>query len=287
MKMVPAAVLAFALSLRGVSGLSTRAGSTYVATSGIAALSREWKACLDAEAEDTQFWAGEWHDMETELLQLQALGAPVAAKPAAKSADVKAAPAAKHHFNPLAGIKLNLEPKSPADLVPALAMLKGLYEDGKERIGQLNTREQKLKAQYEKKKEEHETRIATIAARYKNGTLSKEFFTNETRDETRLFTYWEHVRERQHRVFHTSLKIQHATLTKVKQMIDMYEKTISGKGDKKELRKEFSKVTGQQAAPEVVFLQGARHDLSKFCDEQLQELRAERSASSQPTEADA
>lgn len=265
------------LVVLGVFGVRS-AGAVLVRAASVSS-SSEWKACLEAEAEDTQFWAGEWQDMETELLQLQAaaLGTPAAAKPADK--------AKHHHFNPLAGIKLNLEPKSPADLVPALAMLKGLYEDGKSRIGDLNAREKRLKEQYDKKKMEHDTRIATIDARFKNKTLNKEFYTNETRDETRLFTYWEHVRERQHRQFHTSLKIQHATLTKVKQMIDMYEKTIAAKEDKKTLRKEFAKVTGHEVAPEVVFLQSPARDLAKFCGEQLKELRAERSASLLQTDA--
>jgi len=267
-KILPIVLLAVSFGVRG-------AGAFFLRSASVSA-SSEWRACLEAEAEDTQFWAGEWQDMETELLQLQAaaLGTPPAT--AAKPVDAKAK---HHHFNPLAGIKLNLEPKSPADLVPALAMLKGLYEDGKSRIGDLNAREKKLKDQYEKKKTEHDARIATISARFKNSTLSKEFYTNETRDETRLWTYWEHVRERQHRQFHTSLKIQHSTLTKEKQMIDMYEKTIAGSEDKKTLRKEFAKVTGHQVAPEVVFLQSPARDLAKFCGEQLKELRAERAAS--------
>jgi len=278
-KMIPVALVAAAFTVRSVGALSSRAVSV---TQG---QSSEWRACLEAEAEDTQFWAGEWQDMETELLQLQAaaLGTPVAQAAAAKPADAKAKH--RHHFNPLAGIKLNLEPKSPADLVPALAMLKGLYEDGKERIGDLNAREQKLKGQYEKKKAQHDQRIVTIDARFKSHTLSEEFHTNETRDETRLWTYWQHVRERQHRQFHTSLKIQHATLTKVKQMMDMYEKTIAGKEDKKTLRKEFIKVTGHQVAPEVVFLQSSARGLAKFCGEQLQELRTERAAASVQTDA--
>merc|ERR550539_282875 len=51
--------------------------------------------------------------------------------------------------SPLAGLKLNLNPKSPADLAPALSMLKSLYEDGKERISQLNAREKQLKQRFD------------------------------------------------------------------------------------------------------------------------------------------
>merc|ERR1719476_1220806 len=144
-------------------------------------------------------------------------------------------------------------------------MLKGLYEDGKERIGKLNAREKDSKQKFEAKKAQHDARIAAIAARLKNGSLSKEFATNETRDENRLWTYWQHVRERQHRQYHTSLKIQHGTLQKEKQMIDMYEKTIAGKESKKQLAKEFAKVAGPAVAPEVVFFQETRKSVAEFC----------------------
>ena len=36
-------------------------------------------------------------------------------------------------------------------------------------------------------------------ARGKNHTLSADFLKNETKDEMRLWNYWERVRERQHR----------------------------------------------------------------------------------------
>jgi len=233
-------------------------------------LSQEWKACLTVEAEDANFWSSQWGDMESELLQLQA---EAAGQPANSTKEPS------RHFNPLAGLKLNLNPKSPTDLVPALAMLKGLYEDGKERIGKLNAREKKSKQQYEEKLSQHEQHLAKISARVQNGTLSKEFGTNETKDENRLWTYWEHVRERQHRQYHTSLKIQHSTLTKEKQMIDMYEKTIAGKESKKQLAKEFSKVAG--GAPEVVLFQETRQAVVQFCASELAEVRSSRASLSQ------
>ena len=37
------------------------------------------------------------------------------------------------------------------------------------------------------------------------------------------FTYWQRCRERQHRQFHTNLKIQHAMMMKTKKMVDMYD----------------------------------------------------------------
>lgn len=256
------------------------------------------------EAEDTHFWVKEWSEMEAELLQLQAaaVGQPAQVMSAnatkvAKanatqtvSAPTKLAKPGDKHYNPLAGVKLNLNPRSPADLMPALAMLKGLYEDGKERIGQLNAREKESKQRFAEKQATHEQRLNEIEARFKNGTLSKEFRTNETRDENRFWTYWERVHERQHRQYHTSLKIQHSTLERVKAMIDMYEKTISGKADNAQMSKQLAKVGGG-AAPEVVLVQETQRAAARYCQEALVEIRAARAAllqtSSSPTQADA
>jgi len=272
-KMTSASLLTALCCISTVSALTSwivsqrEAGGTSLAAS---TLSQEWKVCLTVEAEDAHFWSSQWQDMESELLQLQA---EAAGQPANTTKEQS------RHFNPLAGLKLNLNPKSPTDLVPALAMLKGLYEDGKERIGKLNAREKKSKQQYEEKRSQHEEHLAKISTRVQNGTLSKEFGTNETKDENRLWTYWEHVRERQHRQYHTSLKIQHSTLTKEKQMIDMYEKTIAGKESKKQLAKEFSKVAG--GAPEVVLFQETRQAVVQFCASELAEVRSSRASLSQ------
>jgi len=269
--------------------------------------SAELRAAQDAEAEDTRFWASQWSSLESELLRFRAAAAPqAAAKPAAPTAPkaaanagatpkaaaapqvgtvaaAAAAPAAKvHEKSPLAGLKLNLNPKAPSDLLPTLAMLKGLYEDGKERIAKVNAREQDSKKKFEEKQKQHQKRLDEIEARFKNHTLSEGFRTNETHDENRMWKYWERVRERQHGQFHTSLKIQHATLDKVKTMIDMYEKTISGTADKSQVAKQLAKVGGG-VLPDVVFLQSARlQDVQqaavKFCDEALKEVRSQEAA---------
>eukprot|EP00429_Kryptoperidinium_foliaceum_P066018 CAMPEP_0176059298 /NCGR_PEP_ID=MMETSP0120_2-20121206/29551_1 /TAXON_ID=160619 /ORGANISM="Kryptoperidinium foliaceum, Strain CCMP 1326" /LENGTH=279 /DNA_ID=CAMNT_0017392835 /DNA_START=102 /DNA_END=941 /DNA_ORIENTATION=- len=235
------------------------------------ALSGEWRGCMEAEAEDERFWASEWSELEAELLQIE-----VAANITAAAAVGKAPEHKEHARSPLAGLKLNLEPKSPADLVPALAMLKGLYEDGKERISKLNVREKESKRKFEEKQVAHAKRMQEIEDNFKNHKLSAEFRTNETHDENRFWSYWERVRERQHRQFHTSLKIQHGTLEKVKQMIDMYEKTIAGKADKVQVAKQLGMVGG--GMPEVVFLQAASRALASYCHEALLEVRSERQA---------
>jgi len=244
----------------------------------------QWSTLLQVEAEDNRFWATEWADLETELLQLAQVGNVTNTTHQAKLSESYGTGAKPHvkavggktearRKSPLAGVKVNLNPKSVADLVPALAMLKGLYEDGKERIAQLNTREKQSKIHFDAKKADHDTRIASIEARYKNHTLSLEFRTNETRDENRMFNYWQRVRERQHRQFHTSLKIQHATMEKEKMMIDAYEKTIAGTATKAQVTKEIAKVSGG-VVPEVVFVQVAWRTAVPFFRKALAEVRA-------------
>lgn len=252
--MGPVALLA---AFHGAAAITVISASASGASSRAAA----WKALAAAEAEDGRFWTSAWSGLESDLERLRDVAAPA---PAEKK---------KHRKSPLAGLKLNLNPKSTTDLIPALAMLKGLYDDGKARIGQLNAREKDLASKFEAKKAEHDRRIKTIEARFANHTLSAEMRTNETHDESRLWNYWERCRERQHKQYHTSLKIQHGTLSKEKSMIDMYEKTIAGKADKATVAKQLRKVGGG-ALPDIVFLQDAQTAIVNFCDSSLKELHA-------------
>merc|ERR1719421_2026758 len=146
----------------------------------------------------------------------------------------------------------SLKLKGKAALAPMLAMLKGLYDDSKSRIAQQNTREEKSKKWFAAKEAEHKAKMDSIEGKFKNHTLSEEFRTNETRDENRYFTYWSRCRERQHRQFHTNLKIQHAMMMKTKKMIDTYENVLSS-NPKQEAQ--VKKQLQANAVPEIVFLQ--------------------------------
>jgi len=182
------------------------------------------------------------------------------------------------------GLKSNPKLQGAMALAPMLAMLKGLYQDSKDRISQQNTREEKSKKWFADKEAEHKAKLAKIEGRFKNGTLSEEFRTNETRDETRYFGYWSRCRERQHRQFHTNLKIQHAMMMKVKKMIDIYEKTLSGKAsDHKEAAKKLSQMTGG-GMPEIVLLQEMQRAVGTFCRESLAEVRKEKAELRQSAE---
>jgi len=212
---------------------------------------------------------------------------PVVATPAAKKAVVPAAkkeavPAKAEDMDPakmaeslgvpsLASVK---GLKGSMALAPMLGMLKGLYEDSKQRIAQQNVREEKSKKWFTGKEAEHSAKVAEIDGKFKNHTLSEEFHTNETRDETRYFTYWQRCRQRQHRQFHTNLKIQHAMMSKVKKMVDMYEKALSTKAsDQVQAKKQLGAMTGM---PEIVFLQDVQRTVGSFCRDSLSEVRKER-----------
>jgi len=269
--------------------------------------SGEWAVLAEAESEDRSFLLGQLDETENELVKLQdslevagrttggLVGLQISAspevKPAAKAPETKpvakvapaaakkaAAKPAKKEMDPekmmasvsVAGLKL----KGSMALAPMLAMLKGLYQDSKDRIAQQNGREEKSKKWFATKEAEHKEKLDKIEGKFKNGTLSQEFRTNETRDETRYFTYWSRCRERQHRQFHTNLKIQHAMMMKTKKMVDMYEKALSPKAeDQAQAKKALSGATGM---PEIVFLQEVQRTVGSFCRDSLAEVRKER-----------
>lgn len=249
-------------------------------TQGLAvdtAFASELHAIAAAEAEDRRFWSGMLGGLELQLVSLQEVAmqaAPETNATNSATAPTKPIKEGHHHSNALKGVKLKLNPKSVADLMPALEMLKAQYDDGKERITALNVQEKKNKQQFAEREAKHNATLARIEAQFKNGTLSAEFRTNETRDETRLWSYWARCRERQHRQFHTALKIQHSTMEREKQMIKMYDETISGTANKAQMVKQLAQVGG--GMPEIVFLQTAWTEVSGFCSQALQELRGTR-----------
>jgi len=241
----------------------------------------------EAESEDRQFLISQLDATEKDLLKLEELVEPQknatkaeASKEVAKKAPP--APVAKADKKPaavpedpaqlMASLKLKTKGlMGKAALAPMLAMLKGMYEESKERIAQQNVREEKSKKWFATKEAEHKAKLAKIEGKFKNGTLSQEFRTNETRDETRYFDYWSRCRERQHRQFHTNLKIQHAMMMKTKKMIDVYDKALSSKpSDQAAAKQEMRQVAG--GMPEVVLLQQTQ----QFVRESLEEVRKEK-----------
>merc|ERR1719231_1843250 len=141
-----------------------------------------------------------------------------------------------------------------AMLIPALNMLKGLYQDQKSRIQEFNVREQKSKDRYNEQLKKHQEKLAELKDKLDHHKLSNASYSNRTRDEERHFKYWTGVRERAHRQFHNQLKLTHGLMNKEKGMIEQYNKALADPTPSKETAKEFKKVQ-QQVAPEIVFLQ--------------------------------
>jgi hypothetical protein len=290
------AVLAIAFAAYGEASL-LRGRTQELEQSG------DWAALAEAEAEDQSFLLHQIDQMESQLVELQHYLEAVGRKPVMAGLQISAAPVNKTAKAAVKSVAKTSEPKKEtkvaakkededpakmlasmhipnlgkglmgkAALAPMLAMLKGMYTDTKQRIAEQNTREDKSKKWFTSKEAEHKQKLESIEAKFKAHKLNEEFHTNETRDENRYFNYWERCRQRQHRGFHTNLKIQHAMMTKVKKMIDMYEKALSPKAaDQATAKKEVAQMTGM---PEIVFLQ---RSVSDFCHESLVEVRKERS----------
>ncbi|CAJ1340095.1 unnamed protein product [Effrenium voratum] len=80
-------------------------------------------------------------------------------------------------------------PGPVTDLAPALAMLRGIQEDGKARIATLNSKEVESKKQFEEKEKAHEQKLAAITTKFQEKTkISKEFYDTEMKDENRIWT---------------------------------------------------------------------------------------------------
>mmetsp|Transcript_71327 Transcript_71327/g.136037 ORF Transcript_71327/g.136037 Transcript_71327/m.136037 type:complete len:317 (-) Transcript_71327:232-1182(-) len=282
----------------GVTSVMLR--TTQRASVSSSSASSAWIAYTEMAVQERSFWLSELTSTESALLLLQkAATAPSQAtnagkqtKNASSSRGVGAPKALVHnnstaktpaHKNASAKDLKSIDPaqlmkslgipslklSGKAALAPMLAMLKGLYDDSKERIAQQNVREEKSKKWFANKEVEHKNKLAKIEAKHKNHTLSDEFYTNETRDENHYFSYWARCRERQHRQFHTNLKIQHSMMQKVKVMIDMYQKTISGTADADKIKRQLQVVSG--GVPEVVLI-----EVQQFCHDALSEVRASR-----------
>eukprot|EP00448_Togula_jolla_P005298 CAMPEP_0170620148 /NCGR_PEP_ID=MMETSP0224-20130122/27902_1 /TAXON_ID=285029 /ORGANISM="Togula jolla, Strain CCCM 725" /LENGTH=276 /DNA_ID=CAMNT_0010946299 /DNA_START=58 /DNA_END=888 /DNA_ORIENTATION=+ len=256
------AVLALVLASLGSALLQGRREKQNAATAQ--------ELALKQEQEDRLFASSTWHKLNDELHQLEAF----AAAPAAGLLQLDATPedhaaqkaAAAKRQDVMAATK-NLAGK--AMLEPALGMLRGLYEDQKSRIGDINAREQKSKDRFAEQEKTHEAKVAHLKELLDNKKISTEFYNNSTKEEERIFSYWRRCRERSHKQFHTQLKITHGLMEKEKGMMKAYDKAIADKAPSAEGAKEFAKAR-QQVAPEIVLLQQA---VESFCHRSLAEVQ--------------
>eukprot|EP00438_Fugacium_kawagutii_P030621 Skav206077 [mRNA] locus=scaffold1771:223605:249915:+ [translate_table: standard] len=122
------------------------------------------------------------------------------------------------------------ELKPNSELLPALAMLRSVYADGKERIAKLNKQEEDSKKDFQAKEHAHGQKLSDIRKKLDGKKISEQFYQTEVKDENRIWSYWTKVRAHQHRQFLAALRVQHGTMKKVSHMIDLYEKTLAAKG---------------------------------------------------------
>jgi hypothetical protein len=159
---------------------------------------------------------------------------------------------------------------SAMELEPTLTMLDGLYEQSKKRIVELNKKEDKSKLAYKGRESEHESRLAQIESEFKqHDQVPEAMRASDLQEESHLLdeenffqAYWKRVRERNHKQYHTFLRIQHGMMDRAKQMKDMYEQALSSE----------QAGSSSQQPPDVALLQGAQHFAMKFVHASLADV---------------
>jgi len=96
--------------------------------------------------------------------------------------------------------------------------------------------------------------MASLKDKIDQHKVSQGFYDNSTKDENRLFKYWQSCRERAHHQFHTQLKLTHGLMDKEKNMIGAYDKALADPAPTKDGLKAFNKLTKQEQ-PEIVLMQ--------------------------------
>jgi len=194
-----------------------------------------------AQRDDEMFLQGSWQQLAEDLRN-------VSGTPMNHTADKANAAKMRQMMDATKGLM------GKAMLAPALGMLHGLYDDQKGRISALNKREQKSKDRFAEQQKKHDEKMASLKDKMDHNKISKEFFDNSTKDENRLFKYWQGCRDRAHHQFHTQLKLTHGLMEKEKGMIGAYDKALADPEPTKEGLKAFNKVAGN-VQPEIVLMQ--------------------------------
>eukprot|EP00933_Yihiella_yeosuensis_P061296 TRINITY_DN640_c0_g1_i1.p1 TRINITY_DN640_c0_g1~~TRINITY_DN640_c0_g1_i1.p1 ORF type:complete len:261 (+),score=79.48 TRINITY_DN640_c0_g1_i1:100-882(+) len=217
------------------------------------ALTMESKEASQEQSISDRFFSAAFDAMEAELTKLQRLAKPI-----------KFPEPPKMEFKPMNS--------GASQLAISKAMLEGLYESGKERIKDLNAKEKKSIAFFADKDKTNAGRVAKLEETYKSGKLKKEFYDEETKENKRMFSYWQRVRERQHKQYISALKIQHGTMKKTSQLLDLYKKAMSGNpADQAVAKKALGKMMGGLSLLEK------SAQTATCCEDELKELKTERS----------
>jgi len=228
---------------------------------------REDKEKVQEEREE-EFWTMQWQTLESEAFKLERSLTPHV------SAFLQTSKQPAHSQAVLDSIKGQVKGlMGKAALAPMLSMLKGMYADQKKRIGTLNKQEKESKARFDKQQKEYQERVKYLEDKAKAHKLDAEFVKNGTAEYKRQFTYWQHVRERNHRQYHNTLKITHGMMEREKNMISQYEKALAMPDPAASASKAPAKAAKPEEAPEVV-LEQQRVEFKKFCRDSLVEIHS-------------
>lgn len=228
---------------------------------------REDKEKVQEEQEE-EFWTLQWQTLEREAFKLERILTPHVSN----FLQISKQPA--HSQAVLDKIKGQVKGlMGKAALAPMLSMLKSMYADQKKKIGSLNKQEKESKVRFDKQQKEYQERVKYLEDKgeAKGGKLDAEFVKNGTAEYKRQFTYWQHVRERNHRQYHNTLKITHGMMEREKNMISQYEKALAIPDPAASASKAPAKAAKPEEAPEVV-LEQQRVEFKKFCREALVEI---------------
>lgn len=159
-----------------------------------------------------------------------------------------------------------------AELEPMAEMLDSLYEESKKRIVKINQQESQSKQRFLDHQNSDKKRMAEIEGEFKsrhgqhmtaalqaNDTALK----NHLEDEENFFMkYWGRVRERNHKQYHTFLKIQHGLMDRLKSMREAYQNTATPQVTQ----------SADSAQPEVAAAALIQHQ--SFVQEALEEVKS-------------
>lgn len=171
------------------------------------------------------------------------------AKPANHSAKVAATPAASKPTAEKPGKKgldageaLQAMSKLGVAQMPAMeALMKGMYESWKDKIGAANRAEAKQKADCDKNIADLEKKRIALNSKEADETYFK------------LESYWKKQRALAHRQYHTALKIMHTGMAKFKSVEGAMDDAVKGKKPSKKDLQVIGATNG--AMPDIVFVQ--------------------------------
>lgn len=190
-----------------------------------------------ASPNTTEFDRMEWQKIQKEAENKTAALEPPTAAGQKKALLAKGA-ANKERFDTQKALEA-AKSMGAAQMPAMLGLMKGMYATWKDKISAANKKE-------EQQKKKLEVEIARLEEKKRNNRND----ANATKWYDSMERYWKKQRALSHQQYHTSLKMMHAGMEKMKTMIGVMGDAVAGK---KPTKKELASV-GVTVQPEVVLL---------------------------------